>query len=145
MSHESLSVAEAERLEMLAEEASEVAQVAMKILRHGYESYHPDSPEVTNRMLLEDEVCDLMAVRLAMYRKGDIKVTGTVTTMDRWGRKLKYTHHQPDRPGAEVNDGYNPSFVPEWERVDSQGSDAMDEEAERQRDTALRRGGSVID
>jgi hypothetical protein len=117
MSHPSLTPAEAERLEMLAEEAAEVAQVAMKILRHGYASYHPDAPETTNRALLEWELCDLAAVQLAMMRQVDIGKHGTVAIMDRWGRKLKYTHHQPDRPGAEVNDGYTREFVPAWEHT----------------------------
>jgi hypothetical protein len=117
MSHPSLTPAEAERLEMLAEEAAEVVQVAMKILRHGYASYHPDSPSVTNRMLLEDELRDLAAVRLAMMRQHDIGEHGHVSVMHRWGYKLKYTHHQPDRPGAEVNDGYDKGFVPAWEHT----------------------------
>jgi hypothetical protein len=140
MSHESLSASEAERLEMLAEEAAEVVQVCMKILRHGYASYHPNSPEVTNRMLLEDELRDLDAVRLAMMRRADIGKHGTVAIMDAWTRKLTYAHHQQEIPTED-----DKAFVPEWEQVDSMGSDAMDEEAERRRDTALRRGGSVID
>lgn len=108
MSHPSLTPAEAELLEMLQEECAEVIQVAAKVLRHGYASYHPDSPNVTNRMLLEDELCDVDAVRLAMMRRADIGKHGTVAIMDRWGKKLKYTHHQPDRRGTVIDDGYTP-------------------------------------
>lgn len=37
-----LTPAEAERLAMLSEECGEVIQIIGKILRHGYDSYHPD-------------------------------------------------------------------------------------------------------
>jgi len=36
-----LNPAELERLAILAEEAAEVVQIANKIIRHGYASYHP--------------------------------------------------------------------------------------------------------
>jgi hypothetical protein len=47
-----LTPAEAERLALLLEELGEAQQIIGKILRHGYESYHPDDPETTNRTLL---------------------------------------------------------------------------------------------
>lgn len=94
-----LTPAEAERLAMLAEEAAEVNQIAMKILRHGYESFHPDDPQrVTNRRLLEKELLDTFAVHLAMIRAGDVRSPGDLETSaaEQWEKKLRYTHHQRD-------------------------------------------------
>lgn len=69
-----LSHAEAERLAMLAEEAGEVVQAVGKVLRHGYESYHPDDPRgIPNRALLENELADLHAVEIFMSDDGDIE------------------------------------------------------------------------
>jgi hypothetical protein len=56
-----LTPAEAERLAFFAEEMGEAIQIIGKILRHGYESYHPDSPDISNRQLLEKETGHVMA------------------------------------------------------------------------------------
>lgn len=55
-----LTPAEAERLALLAEECGEAIQAIGKILRHGYESNHPEFTE-TNRTQLPDECpgCDV--------------------------------------------------------------------------------------
>ncbi len=53
-----LSPSEAERLAMLAEGCGEVVQAIGKILRHGYESTHPDGGP-TNRATLERECGDV--------------------------------------------------------------------------------------
>lgn len=88
-----LTPAEAERLAMLAEEAAEVIQIVGKILRHGYASYHPDNPSLTNRVLLMNELADFNAVQLLMENSGDVFRIGD--EIDRiLGRKLTYTHHQ---------------------------------------------------
>ena len=52
-----LTPAEAERLAMLAEECGEVIQMVGKILRHGYDSYHPADPNTTNKQLLGRDDC----------------------------------------------------------------------------------------
>lgn len=57
-----LTPAQAERLAILAEEAGEVIQMVGKVLRHGYHSHHPDTPSISNRALLAEEVGDLRAV-----------------------------------------------------------------------------------
>ena len=54
-----LTPAEVERLALLAEEAAEVIQVVGKIIRHGYESTHPNGGK-NNRELLEHELSDLI-------------------------------------------------------------------------------------
>jgi hypothetical protein len=99
--HSSLTPAQAERLEMLAEEACEVAQTCMKILRHGYASYHPNDKEQTpNRDLLRNEVHDLLCVLWVMSFRGDIDFpnTGGMWLDERWrSKKLRWTHHQSDR------------------------------------------------
>ena len=90
-----LTPAEAERLAMLAEEeeAAKVIQVVGKILRHGYASYHPDNPSLTNRVLLMNELADLNAVQLLMEGSGDVFRTGDEIE-HAMTRKLTYTHHQ---------------------------------------------------
>ena len=87
-----LTPAEAERLAILAEEAAEVAQIAMKVLRHGYESCHPDSPGWTNRMQLSKEVADFNAIVTLM--DDDFDPTVCDDAQETIARKLPWTHHQ---------------------------------------------------
>lgn len=91
-----MTEAEKERLAMLAEECAEVIQVVGKILRHGYESYHPNDPQrVTNRDLLINELRDIEGVTLGMSLNGDIKPPRIGSDpSDVWQKKLRWTHHQ---------------------------------------------------
>jgi len=94
-----LTPAEAERLAMLAEECGEVIQVIGKILRHGYESCHPnDQHQQTNRSLLSGELIDLLAVVDLMENRDDLNAPPGRPTAADYGsavrRKLKYAHHQ---------------------------------------------------
>ena len=90
-----LTEAEEERLIMLAEEAAEVVQVVTKILRHGYNNYHPDDPSMTNWKLLHEELLDMTAVLSEMNKRGDINFQATEKEVsDRWNKKLRWTHHQ---------------------------------------------------
>jgi hypothetical protein len=91
-----LTPAEAERLAILAEECAEVIQVVGKILRHGYESTHPASPEgPTNRELLQMELGHIGSALALMLSKCDLsnllifeaEVTKTKTIRE-------YLHHQ---------------------------------------------------
>ena len=94
-----LSSAQAERLAMLAEECGEVIHVIGKILRHGYDSYHPTDPSVTNRALLGRELTDLYAVASSLSR--DKVPEGSLHDQDRaWERKLRYAHHQEEVTAA---------------------------------------------
>lgn len=90
-----LTPAEAERLAMLAEECGEVIQIVGKILRHGYDSYHPADPNTTNRDLLAKELRDVNAVLQAMSRF-ELKDYSVQDWIDVWERKLQYTHHQEE-------------------------------------------------
>ncbi len=98
-----LTPAEAERLAMLAEECGEVIQVIGKILRHGYESYHPANPRLTNRDLLAKELRDVNAVLQAM--SGELSGYSIQDWLGVWERKLQYTHHQEKlgEPGERAN------------------------------------------
>lgn len=88
-----LSPAQAERLAMLAEECGETVQAACKILRHGYESTHPDGGP-TNRAALHREVSDICAVASAMNIAGDIGGILARDVAPTWQVKLRFTHHQ---------------------------------------------------
>lgn len=92
-----LSPAEAERLAMLAEECGEVIHIVGKILRHGYDSYHPVNPRVTNRQLLVKELRDVNAVLQAMGRS-ELADYSVQDCLGVWERKIQYTHHQGERP-----------------------------------------------
>lgn len=101
MSHPSLSPAEAERLECLAEEAGEVVKACMKVLRHGYHNYHPNDPDrTTNQMVLAREIGNLHHVEEQMHLSGDINDhevrAGELIKKRNWPR---YTYHQPDSKG----------------------------------------------
>lgn len=89
-----LSEAEIERLALLAEECGEVVQVIGKILRHGFESYHPKGHE-TNRQLLANEMGDLYAALEMMTKAGDLKMLEVLdAAQDKAQRVGKYLHHQ---------------------------------------------------
>lgn len=88
-----LTPAEAERLAMLAEECGEVIQIVGKILRHGYDSYHPANPRLTNRDLLANELRDVNAILHSMG-KSELSDYSVQDYLEVWERKLKFTHHQ---------------------------------------------------
>jgi hypothetical protein len=90
-----LTPAQAERLAMLIEECSEVIHTAGKILRHGYDNFHPERPHRTNRQLLGEELTDLYAVAASLCR--DNVPEGSMYDQDQaWMRKLQYAHHQEE-------------------------------------------------
>lgn len=90
--HDTLSPAEAERLAMLIEECGEVIQAATKVLRHGYENYHPADPSTSNRDLLTGEMADLFAVCEMM--DADFARVDATAHDKAFARKMRYSHHQ---------------------------------------------------
>ena len=89
-----LTPAEAERLAILAEEAAEVVQMVGKILRHGYESHHPDETAITNRRLLEKELGDLTASVEMLVAAGDVSALIVGQRAQQKHRCIKqYLHH----------------------------------------------------
>jgi len=90
-----LTPAEHERLALLMEECGEIIQAIGKIQRHGYESFHPDFPEQTNREDLEKEVGHF---ELALQKLLDAR---DLNGEDVWAYKFakskqigRYLHHQ---------------------------------------------------
>lgn len=67
-----LTPAEYERLAILMEEMGEAIQIIGKVLRHGYEGHHPDTPLTTNRALLEMELGDVRAAIILMMEAKDL-------------------------------------------------------------------------
>jgi NTP pyrophosphatase (non-canonical NTP hydrolase) len=97
-----LTPAEAERLAILAEEAGEIVQAVGKILRHGYESYHPDDPRTSNRQHLERELGDLSAIVYDMCRREDLSPAAIESQrhlkLGRLEAGTLYLHHQREEP-----------------------------------------------
>lgn len=92
-----LSTAEAERLALLAEECGEVTQAIGKILRHGYNSTHPDQGG-TNRWRLEREIADVMAACQLLYRAMDINEDiVNKNVRHKLDRVAQFLHHQGNK------------------------------------------------
>lgn len=91
-----LTAAQAERLALLLEELGEAQQAIGKILRHGFDEYHPNGGP-TNRESLERELGDVgYAIRL-LVAGNDL----TATHIHKWEklkaeRVARYLHHQPE-------------------------------------------------
>lgn len=89
-----LTPAEAERLALLAEEMGEAIQVIGKILRHGYDSRHPDGGP-NNRGLLESELGDVGAAVDLMVEAKDVDREFIDYETGRKRRRVHtYLHHQ---------------------------------------------------
>lgn len=92
-----LTLGQAERLAMLSEEAGEIVQIIGKILRHGYDSQHPDelNTQIDNRHNLCKEIGDFTGVMRAMVRSGDISAPKIERFAEqKWQNALQFTHHQ---------------------------------------------------
>lgn len=89
-----LDPAQLERVAVLFEECGEVIQVCGKIVRHGFDSRHPDGGE-DNRRLLEKELGDLKLAEIMMANRGDISRDAImVATTEKNARIGPYLHHQ---------------------------------------------------
>lgn len=94
-----LTPAEAERLAMLAEEAGEIVQACMKVLRHGYESYNPDRPsDGSNRQQLARELGNFDHITTIMFDCGDYEMVDVRVGIDRKRRSLKHYAHFEHKP-----------------------------------------------
>lgn len=95
-----LTDAQAERLAILAEEAGEVIQAVGKVLRHGYDSKHPNSG-ITNLETLEKEIGDFLCCAALLARQQDISWTHVMDESAKKDNNLgRYTHHQPKECGC---------------------------------------------
>ena len=82
-----MTIAEAERLFLLAEEAAEVIQVVNKILRHGYDNHNPNDEEKTpNYDFLKKEITDFYAVASQIAGK-DIPKIHKEDILQAWKKK----------------------------------------------------------
>lgn len=89
-----LTAAEAERLALLAEECAEVIQAIGKVLRHGYESTHPDGGP-TNRHLLETELGHVACAERMMFSARDIDPNRVDLALDEKHSHVRaFLHHQ---------------------------------------------------
>ena len=89
-----LTPAELERLALLFEECGEVIQAAGKIVRHGYESTHPDGGQ-NNRLSLQQECGDVRHAMIRLCDAGDLEKTGIHhRALTKSVNVKKYLHHQ---------------------------------------------------
>ncbi|HQT96841.1 MAG TPA: hypothetical protein PK416_03045 [Thermodesulfobacteriota bacterium] len=89
-----LSPAELERLALLMEEMGESIQAIGKIMRHGYESRHPDGGP-TNRELLEKEIGHVnVAVRMMVDSEDLWQTRIQGHEFKKVGSVGQYLHHQ---------------------------------------------------
>lgn len=89
-----LTPAQAERLAVLSEELGEAQQAVGKILRHGYASYHPSFPSVSNRQNLMRELGDITAAMSMLGDAGDINPVEVCERAIEKAEKIgRYLHH----------------------------------------------------
>lgn len=90
-----LTPAEDERLALLVEEMGEVLQVIGKIQRHGYDNFHPDHPEITNRNDLEKELGHVRAITDMLVGNKDVDWDAIRRSYaKRLHLQKPYLHHQ---------------------------------------------------
>lgn len=95
-----LTNAERERLVMLMEECGELIQATSKVLRHGWESYHPAETDMTkdNLAAFLKEALDVQAVLYGVQINSGAKrlrlLQEPYQIVLRWREKQPYTHFQ---------------------------------------------------
>ena len=89
-----LTPPEHERLSLLLEEMGEAQQIIGKILRHGYESRHPEGTR-TNRMLLQLELGDVRHSMIRLCDAGDLSKERIHMAADVKAQTVEqWLHHQ---------------------------------------------------
>ena len=89
-----LTPAEAERLAWLLEEMGEAQQAIGKVLRHGYESRHPDGGP-SNREHLTEEIGHVRAAITLLVGEKDVSGVRVVMAMEaKLHRVWRWLHHQ---------------------------------------------------
>lgn len=91
-----LSPAELERLAIAAEECAESIQIIGKIVRHGYDSTHPDNEDgPDNRDMLQEELAHVMTAIGLMIEGGDIDREEMIAeSAQKVIRMQSFCHHQ---------------------------------------------------
>lgn len=89
-----LTPGQAERLALLLEELGEAQQAIGKILRHGYNSRHPDGGP-TNQESLEREMGDVLVALEMLYEGSDLSRISVLEQQSIKSLKIKkHLHHQ---------------------------------------------------
>lgn len=81
--------ADRELMNITLEECAEVTQAISKVFRFGWDSTHPDTPNVSNKMHLEEEVGDLMFMLNLLLEKGILNETNVNIAFLNKGAKLR--------------------------------------------------------
>ena len=91
-----LTAGQVERLALLLEEMGEAQQIIGKILRHGYDSFHPDDDRSpSNRGMLEKEIGDILAALDLLVKNKDLNDDYFEQAREKKHRTVKpYLHHQ---------------------------------------------------
>lgn len=90
-----LTAKEAELLALLAEECGEVIQAVGKVLRHGFESRHPDGGP-TNREALASEIGHTRAATFLLFDSGISQNRVTKASNEKLTKVEAYLHHFHD-------------------------------------------------
>jgi NTP pyrophosphatase (non-canonical NTP hydrolase) len=100
----SLTEIQIEQLACLAEEAAEVAQAAMKVLRHGYRSTHPSCiTGFDNRDSLMKELGDLRAIVAIMVQAKEFTISEYQHfAIQKLTNVQQYLHHQENKDLAQA-------------------------------------------
>ena len=90
-----LNKPEIERLAILSEECGEVIQIIGKIMRHGYDSRHPnDINGLNNRNMLEKELGDLMFCFQFLHNYADVSFENICNYADQKAVNItEYLHY----------------------------------------------------
>jgi len=88
-----------ELLNITLEECAEVTQAISKVFRFGFDSTHPNTPGVDNKMHLEEEIGDLLCMIELLQDKGVLDENAIAAACYNKREKLKIW-----RPGALVSE-----------------------------------------
>jgi NTP pyrophosphatase (non-canonical NTP hydrolase) len=94
---------EKEILNILLEECAEVTQAISKIFRFGFESCHPDTPDITNREHLTEEIGDLITMIMITVKKDIVDEESAFVYS---GQKLEKLKHYSDIDLKDIENEY---------------------------------------
>ena len=97
-----LTESQMERLALLLEELGEAQHAIGKIIRHGYESSHPQTC-ITNTVMLESELGDVIYSIKLMIENGDINKDRVEEAIkSKQNRVKKYLHFSHKYPMLDL-------------------------------------------
>jgi len=99
MAFNKLTDGEIERLALLSEECGECVQAIGKVLRHGWESCHPDGGE-NNRQLLIREIADVRMAMQLMVDAHDMNIEDIVNY--EFAKRCTSEHYLHHNKGAGI-------------------------------------------